>query len=175
MAVFELIDGEPLSDRDLAVNGVVREVARLVAAIHAATPALTVPVPFVERFEVGADGLRRSLDRLGPGPGGADSLVASARDLVLPQRGPLLAMLKRVGNAHDFAACPSADRRPGPGADHEGDGACPDEVNPCRQKASSPSRRSTGRRSVPVRSLRSPPPRRRRANLLAGSNDLLDP
>jgi Ser/Thr protein kinase RdoA (MazF antagonist) len=38
-AVFDLVDGEPLDDRALADPGMAGRVARLVAAIHAATPA----------------------------------------------------------------------------------------------------------------------------------------
>ena len=93
VAVFEFIDGQPLSDQDLWVPGVARQAARLVAAVHAATPALGMPIPFVERFEVWADGLHRCLADLQPGAGGADRLVVEARTLVWPQRGVLLAML----------------------------------------------------------------------------------
>jgi hypothetical protein len=37
--VFEPVDGEPLDDRALADPGTAGRVARLVAAIHAASPA----------------------------------------------------------------------------------------------------------------------------------------
>src|SRR5215218_8482066 len=45
LAVFELVDGDPLDDRALADPGMAGRVARLVAAIHAATPAPAVPCP----------------------------------------------------------------------------------------------------------------------------------
>jgi hypothetical protein len=59
-------------------------------------PALAVPVPFVETFEVWTDGLRRCLAELKPGAGGAGGLRAQARALVWPQRGVLQGMLERV-------------------------------------------------------------------------------
>jgi thiamine kinase-like enzyme len=96
VTVFEFVDGDPLDDRSLADPATARRVARLVAAIHAATPELAVPVPFVERFEVAGDDLRRRLAALDPGTGIAGGLVAEARALVWPQRGALLARLERV-------------------------------------------------------------------------------
>jgi spectinomycin phosphotransferase len=110
MAVFELVDGEPLGDQDLANAAVAQGVARLVAAIHAATPALRVPVPFTETFEVWADGLGLGLDRLGRDIGGADPLTATARELVWPQRAALLAMLERVRSLGDAARSTGAAR-----------------------------------------------------------------
>jgi spectinomycin phosphotransferase len=110
MAVFELVDGEPPGEQDLADAGVAREVARLVAAIHAATAALRVPVPFAETFGVWADGLGLGLDRLGRDGGGADPLVATARALVGPQRAALLAMLDRVRSLGDAARSRAAAR-----------------------------------------------------------------
>jgi spectinomycin phosphotransferase len=95
MAVFEFVDAEPLSDQGLRVPGSVRQAAHLVAAIHAATPALAVPVPFVETFEFWTDGLRACLAELRPGAG-AGGLVAEARALVWPQRRVLLGVLERV-------------------------------------------------------------------------------
>jgi spectinomycin phosphotransferase len=94
-ALFEFIDGQPLSDQDLRAPGMARQAARLVAAVHTATPALAVPVPFVETFEGWTDGLHRCLAELQPGAG-AGGLVAEARALVWPQRGALLGMLDRV-------------------------------------------------------------------------------
>ena len=96
VAVFEFIDGEPLCDRDLRVPGVASQAARLVAQVHAATPAVTVPVPFVETFEVWTDGLRACLAELQPGVGGAGRLRAEVRALVWPQRGALLGMQERL-------------------------------------------------------------------------------
>jgi spectinomycin phosphotransferase len=96
MAVFELVDGDPLDDRALAEPATARRVARLVAAIHAATPALTLPVPFVERFQVAADELHRRLAALDPAAGAGGEPVAEVRALVWPRRGALLAMLERV-------------------------------------------------------------------------------
>jgi hypothetical protein len=61
--VFEFIDGAPLSDRDLSAAATIHQVARLVAAIHATTPVVTVPVP-TEGFLVWDDGLRRCLAEL---------------------------------------------------------------------------------------------------------------
>jgi spectinomycin phosphotransferase len=95
-AVFDLVDGEPLDDQVLADPGMAGRVARLVAAIHAATPALAVPVPVVERFEVAAEELRRRLAALDPGAGPLGGLAAEARTLVWPRRRELLAMLERV-------------------------------------------------------------------------------
>jgi hypothetical protein len=63
--------------------------------VHAATPALAVPVPFVESFEVWTDGLGRCLAELQPGASTA-GLHGEARALVWPQRGALLAMQERV-------------------------------------------------------------------------------
>jgi spectinomycin phosphotransferase len=96
VTVFEFIDGQPLSDRDLRVPGVASQAARLVAEVHAATPAVAVPVPFVETFEVWTDGLRACLAELEPGAGGAGGLRAEARALVWPQRGALLGMQERL-------------------------------------------------------------------------------
>jgi hypothetical protein len=67
-----------------------------------------VPVPSVETFEVWAGGLRRSLDRLGPDA--ADPLVAAARELVWPQRDPLLAMAERVRSLGEAARSRPAPR-----------------------------------------------------------------
>jgi spectinomycin phosphotransferase len=110
VAVFEFIDGEPLSDQDLRVPGVARRVARLVAEVHAATPALAVPIPFTETFEVWTDGLRRCLAELKPGAGGASGLVAEARALVWPQRGALLGMQQRVQALGDAARSQPRER-----------------------------------------------------------------
>ena len=104
VAVFELVDGDPLDDRALADAGV----ARLVAAVHAATPALAIPVPFVERFEVAAAELHRHLAALDPDAGPTDELAAEARALVWPQRRALLATLERVQ-----ALAAAAGARPG--------------------------------------------------------------
>lgn len=93
MALFELIDGQPLSDQDLRLPELTRQAGRLVAAVHAATPALALPIPFAETFEVWTDGLRRCLAELQPGAGG---LVTEARALVWPQRAALLAMQERI-------------------------------------------------------------------------------
>src|SRR5215218_10365789 len=96
LAVFELVDGDPLDDRALADPGMAGRVARLVAAIHAATPASAVPVPPVERFEVAADELGRRLAALDPQAGAAaDGLAAEARTLVWPQRRALLDLVGR--------------------------------------------------------------------------------
>jgi len=96
MAVFEFIDGEPLSDQDLSATQLTEQVAGLAAAIHAATGALAGPVPFAETFEVWTDGLYRCLAELEPGAGGTDGLLAQARGLVWPQRAALLDMQERV-------------------------------------------------------------------------------
>jgi spectinomycin phosphotransferase len=96
LALFEFIDGQPLSDQDLSAARLTERVAGLAAAIHGATGALAVPVLFTETFEVEADELRRCLAELEPGAGGADGLVAEARALVWPQRVALLGMQQRV-------------------------------------------------------------------------------
>lgn len=103
VAIFEFIDGQPLSDQDLRAPGMARQAARLVAAVHAATPALAVPVPFVEIFEVWTDGLRACLAELEPGAGGAGGLRAEARALVWPQRGALLVMQEHVQTLGEVA------------------------------------------------------------------------
>jgi spectinomycin phosphotransferase len=95
VAVFEFVDGQPLSDQDLRVPAVVRQTARLVAAVHVATPALAVPVPFVEEFEIWTEGLDRCLAELQP-DASAGRLRGEARALVWPQRGALLAMQERL-------------------------------------------------------------------------------
>jgi spectinomycin phosphotransferase len=95
VAVFEFVDGQPLSDQDLRVPGVARQAARLVAAVHAAAPALAVPVPFVEMFEVWAEGLHRCLAELQP-DASVGGLRGEARALVWPQRGALLAIQERL-------------------------------------------------------------------------------
>jgi Ser/Thr protein kinase RdoA (MazF antagonist) len=94
VAVFKFIDGQPLSDRDLAVAGTIDQVARLVAAIHAATPVVTVPVP-TEGFVVWAGGLHHCLAELEPDPEGS-ALRAEARRLIRPQRAALLGMLEHL-------------------------------------------------------------------------------
>jgi spectinomycin phosphotransferase len=96
LALFEFIDGEPLSDQDLSAAGLTERVAGLAAAVHGATGALALPVPFTETFEVWTDGLRCCLAELEAGVGGADGLVAEARALVWPQRAALLGMQQRV-------------------------------------------------------------------------------
>jgi len=96
VAVSEFVDGEPASDQDLRAAGVTRQAARLVAAVHAATPALAVRIPFVETFEVWTDGLRRCLAELKPGTGSTGGLRGEARELVWPQRESLLGMQERV-------------------------------------------------------------------------------
>jgi Ser/Thr protein kinase RdoA (MazF antagonist) len=103
VAVFELIDGQPLSDQDLRVPGVARQAARLVAGVHAATPVLAVRIPFVETFEVWTDGLRRCLAELESGASGSRGLRAEARALVWPQRAALLVMQERVQALGDAA------------------------------------------------------------------------
>jgi spectinomycin phosphotransferase len=95
VAVFEFIDGQPLSDQDLRLPEVARQTARLIAAVHAATPALAVPIPFVERFEVWTAGLHRCLAELQPDTS-VDELRGEARALVWPQREALLAMQERL-------------------------------------------------------------------------------
>jgi Ser/Thr protein kinase RdoA (MazF antagonist) len=65
LAVFEFVDGEPLSDHELSTVGTVDLVAELVAAIHAVNPALAMPVP-AETFTVWADGLGGRLAELEP-------------------------------------------------------------------------------------------------------------
>jgi spectinomycin phosphotransferase len=95
VAVFELIDGQRLSDQDLRIPGVVGQTAHLVASVHAATPALAVPVPFVETFEVWTEGLHRCLAELQP-DASAGGLRGEARAVVWPQRGALLAMQERL-------------------------------------------------------------------------------
>ena len=96
VTVLEFLDARPLGDQDLHDPETASQTARLVAAIHAATPAMTMPVPFVEKFAVWDDGLRRCLEALGQDAGGANRLVAAARALVWPERDALLAMLGRV-------------------------------------------------------------------------------
>jgi spectinomycin phosphotransferase len=96
LVLFEFIDGQPLSDQDLSAAELTEQVAGLAAAIHGATGALAVPVPFTETFEVEADGLRRCLAELEAGAGDADGLVAEAWALVWPQRMVLLGMQQRV-------------------------------------------------------------------------------
>jgi spectinomycin phosphotransferase len=110
LAVFELVDGEPLGETDLREPAMTSQVARLVAAVHAATPALTVPVPFVETFEVWADGLHRRLDELDPGARPAGELVVEARSLVWPRRRMLLAMVERVEALGAAARSTAAER-----------------------------------------------------------------
>jgi spectinomycin phosphotransferase len=94
LAVFEFVDGEPLSDHELSAAGTVDQVAELVAAIHAATPALAMPVP-AETFTVWADGVEQRLAELEFAV--ADSGVpAEVRALVWPQRAWLLSMSERL-------------------------------------------------------------------------------
>jgi len=109
VAVFEFIDGQPLSDQDLGVPEVARQTARLVAAVHAATPALAMPIPFVEEFEVWAEGLRRCLAKLQP-DASAGGLRGEARELVWPQRGALLAMQERLWALGEAARSRSWER-----------------------------------------------------------------
>src|SRR6266498_3816596 len=101
MTVVEFVAGTPLSDEDLRGPEVLGQAARLVAGIHRCTPALAVPIPFTEGFEVWPDGLRRCLARLESGAT-AGGLVQEARELVWPQRAALLGRLERLqalGNA----------------------------------------------------------------------------
>jgi Ser/Thr protein kinase RdoA (MazF antagonist) len=103
LALFEFVDGGPLSDQDLSAAGLTDLVASLTAAIHVATRALPAPVPFTETFEVWADGLRRCLAELEPSARLDDGLVAEARELVWPQRAALLGMQERVQALGDAA------------------------------------------------------------------------
>jgi spectinomycin phosphotransferase len=109
VVVFEFIDGQPLGDQDLRVPRVARQAARLVAQIHAATPALAVRVPLVETFEVLAEGLHRCLAEL-RSAASAGGLVAEARALVWPQRGALLGILERVQALGDAARSQPRER-----------------------------------------------------------------
>jgi spectinomycin phosphotransferase len=110
LAVFEFIDGEPLSDQDVSAAGLTERVAGLAAAVHGATGALGMPVPFTETFQVWADGLRCCLAELEPRVGGAGGLVAAARALVWPQRVALLGMLERVQALGDVARARPRER-----------------------------------------------------------------
>jgi spectinomycin phosphotransferase len=96
VALFEFVDGQPLSDQDLSAAGLTERVAGLAAAVHGATGSLAVPVPVTETLEVWADGLRGCLAELQAGAGGVDGLVAEARALVWPQRVALLGLQQRV-------------------------------------------------------------------------------
>ncbi|HEU4399492.1 MAG TPA: phosphotransferase, partial [Actinomycetota bacterium] len=95
LALFEFVDGRPLSDRDLSAAGLTERVAGLAAGVHGATGALAVPVPFAETFEVWTDGLRGCLAEL--------EQASAARTGWLPRRGrwwpqqvALLGMQQRV-------------------------------------------------------------------------------
>jgi spectinomycin phosphotransferase len=94
LAVFEFVDGEPLTDHELSAAGTVDQVAQLVAAIHAATPALAMPLP-AETFTVWADGLGRRLAELEFAVAGS-GVPAEVRALVWPQRAALLSLLERL-------------------------------------------------------------------------------
>jgi aminoglycoside phosphotransferase (APT) family kinase protein len=110
VVVFEFIDGRPLRAQHVGAAAVASQLARLVAAIHAATPTLAVPVPFMETFEVWADGLRACLAALTPGAGGADELRAQAQALVWPQRTALLGMQERVHTLGEVARSQPGER-----------------------------------------------------------------
>jgi spectinomycin phosphotransferase len=98
MTVVAFVDGEPLTDEELAAAEAAGQAARLVAAVHGCTPALAVPIPFAEALEVGsaAEGLWSCLAKLEQGVGDAHGLLAEARDLVRPQRAALLDRLARL-------------------------------------------------------------------------------
>jgi Ser/Thr protein kinase RdoA (MazF antagonist) len=104
LALFEFVDGQPLSDQDLSAAGLTDRVAGLAAAVHGATGALALPVPAAETFAVWADGLRGCLAQLEAGTDGADGLHAQARALVWPQRAALLDMQQRLEALGDAAA-----------------------------------------------------------------------
>jgi spectinomycin phosphotransferase len=111
LAVFEFVDGAPLSDQDLSAAGLTERVAGLAAGIHGATGVLAVPVPVTETFEVWAAGLRGCLAELEAGAGGtADGLVAEARALVWPQRVALLGSQERVQALGDAARSQPRER-----------------------------------------------------------------
>jgi spectinomycin phosphotransferase len=110
VVLFEFIDGQPLRDQQLSAAAAASQLARLAAAIHAATPALAVPVPFVETFEVWADGLRACLAELMPGAGRPDELRAQAQALVWPQREALLGMQERVHTLAEVARSQPGER-----------------------------------------------------------------
>jgi spectinomycin phosphotransferase len=110
VVLFEFIDGRPLRDQRLGTAAAASQIARLVAAIHAATPALAVPVPFVETFEVWTEGLRACLAALMPGAGDADELRAQAQALVWPQRGALLGIQERVHTLGEVARFQPSER-----------------------------------------------------------------
>jgi Ser/Thr protein kinase RdoA (MazF antagonist) len=84
VALFVFIDGRPLREQNLRAAAVASQLAHLVAAIHAATTALAVPIPSVDIFEVWTEGLRACLAELMPGVGDSDELRAQARALVWP-------------------------------------------------------------------------------------------
>jgi spectinomycin phosphotransferase len=110
LALFEFVDGQPLSDHDVLAAGLTERVAGLAAAVHRATGALGMPVPFTETFEVWADGLRGCLAALERGARSADGLVAEARALVWPQRAALLRVLERVQALGAAAGCQPWER-----------------------------------------------------------------
>ena len=94
LAVFEFVDGEPLRDHELSAAGTAGQVAQLMAAIHAAAPALAMPVP-AERFTVWADGLGRRLAELESVVAGS-GVPAEVRALVWPQRAALHSKVERL-------------------------------------------------------------------------------
>jgi len=94
LAVFEFVDGEPLSDHELSAAGTVGQVAQLVAEIHVVPSTLAMPVP-AERFSVWADGLGRRLAELESAVD-ANGMPGEIRALVWPQRPALLNMLERL-------------------------------------------------------------------------------
>jgi aminoglycoside phosphotransferase (APT) family kinase protein len=108
MAVFEFVDGVSLTDEDLRRPQLMRQVALLVAAVHRATSAMALPIPYVETLQVCPEGLRRCLAQLDMDP--IDGLVREARDLVWPRRAALLARLQRVQSLGDRVRSRPCDR-----------------------------------------------------------------
>jgi spectinomycin phosphotransferase len=108
MTVVEFVAGAPLSDHDLRSLEVLGQAARLVATIHGRAPALAMPIPFTETFEVWPDGLRSCLAHLQRGDA-ADGLVQEARELVWPHRAALLGRLERLQALGEAVRCRPED------------------------------------------------------------------
>jgi hypothetical protein len=110
LALFEFVDGEPLSDQDLSAAGLTDLVASLTAAIHGATRALPAPVPLHRDLR----GLGR---RTAPLPGQAGAERPPGRRIGCRGAGA------RV--APEGAACKSRCRRSGtPPARSRGSWCC---------------------------------------------------
>ena len=99
--VYEYVDGRNLGGTWPYPSEVLVGLGRLTAQLHRATASIEIPVPYVEQFHLPFEFyLLQALADLEQVPDDARPGLVELRDLVLPLRGTLLALLSRL---HELA------------------------------------------------------------------------